>query len=215
MPGIAVVLGAFAVAALLLSLRRWLDHRRYAAVGHLAGAAALGWLCLATWDLGRGLAAYEPRHDGRPVAEIGFERLGEGRFRATLTRLPGGRMQVFEMQGDEWRIQARLLDWTQRARSLGARPRYRLERLESRRSADASQPRTACCSRYALAEDVGPDVWRQAQERTLQARAILPSLAASEYAPMENGAVFRLSLHGGTLSAGRVAGAGTPPGESR
>lgn len=210
MLGTAVVLGVFAAAALLLGLRRWLDHRRYAALAHLAGAAALGWLALGTWDLGRGLAAYEPRIDGRPVAEIAFERIAPGRFRATLTRLPGGRMQVFGMQGEQWRIEARLLDWQGRALALGPVPRYRLEQLESRRTGDPAQPQGPCCSRYALARHDGPDPWQAAGERRILARAIVPGRAASPYAAMEDGAVFRVTPKRGALEIERLGDAAGP-----
>ena len=90
------------------------------------------------------------------VAEVFFEQAGAGRYRATLTRLPSGRMQVFELEGDEWRLDAGGLDWSARAAALGFRRVYQLRSLESRTSAASSAPAS---SRFTLHETRGTDLW--------------------------------------------------------
>ena len=78
------------------------------------------------------LRTYEPIPTNGLVAQVSCERTAPRTFRVTLTRLPEGRMQVFELTGDEWRIEARTLVWKGRATQVGLDPAFRWERLTSR-----------------------------------------------------------------------------------
>jgi hypothetical protein len=128
-----LVLAGFAVVTALVGWSRWLAGRRWAGAGHglLALGAALS--VAVSWPATRQLADYEPEIAGEAaVAELSVEQLGSHRFRVTLTRLPSGRMQVFDLQGNEWQLDVRTLRWTGYAADLGLAPRQRVERLASR-----------------------------------------------------------------------------------
>ena len=84
------------------------------------------------WPLARYVGTYEVRVPERPMAEVFFERIGPSRFRAAVTRVPAGRMQVVELSGDEWRLDLTVLDWADSAVHLGSQPRYRIEAVVSR-----------------------------------------------------------------------------------
>lgn len=129
---VLVVLAGFAVIAALLAWSRWLAGRRWAAAGHLLLTALLGLAVAGGWPVARYVQTFEPWAPERPVAELFFERIGPSRFRAAVTHLPTGRMQVVELAGDEWRLDLRLLDWTEGAAHFGARPRCRVEAVSSR-----------------------------------------------------------------------------------
>src|SRR5262245_46206870 len=129
MTAVAWVFGLFGAVAMLLALSRLAAGRRLAAAWHAALSAALVAAAVVVGVLGADLASYQPRDGHRPIAELYFEQVGTRRYRATLTRMPGGRMQVFELVGDNWRIDARTLDFGGWARAIGGRPGYRLERL--------------------------------------------------------------------------------------
>ena len=132
MLGVIAVCVAFGLLALLLSLSRWLAHRPWAAAGNLA--VGLGLLVFAQWlwPPVLHLQSYEPMRTKAPVAQVHSERTGPSSYRVTLTRLPAGRMQVLEMAGDEWRLDARTLVWIGRAAKLGLPDSYRLDRLSGR-----------------------------------------------------------------------------------
>jgi len=136
---VLAMLAGFAVVSALLAWSRWLGGRRWASLGHLLLALALVATVLAGRPLVGLLETHEVLVPSRPVAELFFERIGPGRYRAALTRLPGGRMQVMDLSGDEWRLELRLLDWSDGAARLGARPRFRIEALASR-PAEATAP---------------------------------------------------------------------------
>ena len=137
MHGVAVVVACFALVALLLAWSRWLAGRRLAAAGHVAMAIAAAAVALLMWSVTAGLESYEPVLRDQPIASLYVERTGPQRFRATLTRLPAGRVQVFELTGDQWRVEARTLDWHGLAAQIGLDRMYRLERLSTRANASA------------------------------------------------------------------------------
>ena len=119
MSAVAWILGLFGLAALLLAVSRLVAARQLAAAGYAALAVLL--VC-ASWSpvaLAADLASYQPRDRDRPIAEIYFEQVGTARYRATVTRLPGGRMQVFELARDAWRLDARTIEFGGWARDRG------------------------------------------------------------------------------------------------
>jgi len=190
---VLVILVGFALVTLLLGWTRWLSDRRWAAAGNLAlglGAAALtAWL----WPVGMHLETYEPHRTGQAVADLFLEQTGSNQFRASLTRFPSGRMQVFELAGAQWRIEARTLTWAGRAAEFGLAPSHRLERLSSR-AAGATDGVDLIQSSFALAEDRGADLWTHAQRGPIWDRALEAGLAASPWQPMANGARFELRI---------------------
>ena len=129
---VLVVLAGFAIIVALLAWSRWLAGRRWAAGGHLLLAVLLGATVALGWPLAQYVETYEVRVPERPVAELFFERIGPGRFRVAVTRVPAGRMQVVELAGDEWRLDLTALDWSEGTVRLGSRPRYRIEAVVSR-----------------------------------------------------------------------------------
>jgi|APFre7841882724_1041349.scaffolds.fasta_scaffold14316_2 hypothetical protein len=204
---VLVILAGFALIALLLGWTRWLSDRRWAAAGHLAlglGATALtAWL----WPLGLHLETYEPHRPGQPVAELFLEQTASSRFRASLTRLPSGRMQVFELAGEQWQIEARTMTWTGRAAELGIGPSHRLERLSSR-SASAAVGVDVIQSAFALAaRDRGADLWSRAQGGPVWDRVLEAGFAASPWQPMANGARFELRIGPTGMQANPLNGA--------
>jgi hypothetical protein len=131
------------------------------------------------------------------VAELFFEQTGASRFRATLTRMPSGRMQVFELTGDQWRLDLRTLQWSERAAQFGPQARYRIERLASRPT-ESGQP--VSVHELAVAGSPVPLLGRLGSARgtpLLEARD-----RAGPWQPMANGARFQVRLtEGGAIEA--------------
>lgn len=190
MAPVQLVLAGFAIVAALLAWSRWLAGRRWASAGHaLLAVVALATLA-GSWSVTRHLASYEPSFQGEAIAELFVEQLGSQRFRLTLTRLPSGRMQVFDLVGDEWQLSARTLAWTGHAADLGLWPRMRLERLASRASGTATgveEPATA----YLLAEPASDGDWPRAG--SVWARVAVATERSSPWQPLVGGARFRVS----------------------
>jgi hypothetical protein len=174
MLGVTYVCVFLGLLALLLAFSRWLAHRPWAAAGNAAVGVTLLLVAHHLWPAVVNLRTYETMPASGPVAQLFMERTGGRTWRVTLTRLPAGRMQVFQVSGDQWRLDARALFWSERATKLGLRPAYRLDRLAVRLSgkpADAADDTgagdepTGASAGFALAdaEEPGEDVWAQAR----------------------------------------------------
>jgi hypothetical protein len=204
-----LVLAGFAIVAALIAWSRWLSGRRWAAAGNLLLALAAALAVGTAWPVARHLETYEPVARGQAVAAVFFERSGPRRYRATLTRLPSGRMQVFELEGDEWRIAAREIGWTPRAAALGLKPVYRLESLGTRAATGAEAPAP---SAFALSEPRGADLWARAAPGSTWSTVAVRSERGSSWRPMSDGARFEVRLEADALV---VEARGGPAGQDR
>lgn len=191
MHAVTLVLAGFGSLVLLLALSRWLAGRRWAMAGHFALAMAL--LAAAVWfePVATHLETYQQRRPHLPVAQVYGERTSSRSFRVTLTRLPGGQMQVFEVSGDQWRIDARTLAWQKLAADLGLKPGFRLDRL-SARYVRAAEPSDATPSSYGLSEERGDDVWAQARTGAGWSRFAVADHAYGPWAPLADGARYEV-----------------------
>jgi len=200
MQAVAIVLACFGALTLLVALSRWLAGRRWASAGHLGLAALLLTIAVPLQPVASNLATYQPRHIDRPVAQVFCERTASRTHRITLTRLPEGRMQVFEVTGDEWRLDARTLTWRGRAVDLGLQPGFRLNRL-STRFLRTTEPAGSSPSSYALSEEIGEDVWAQARTGTHWARYAVADHAYGPWRPLAQGARYEIWLDATGLQA--------------
>jgi hypothetical protein len=214
MHGGIVVLAGFALIALLLAWSRWLARRRLAAAGHLLLAAVAATVVLFLWPVLQSLHSYSPAVPGATVAELSFEQTGSRSYLATLTRLPDGRSQVFQLTGDQWRLDGRTLEWRGLAADLGLRPVFRLERLTARRTR-ADDGDEGPTSSFALSDSSGEDVWAKSRTHPLWRRFVQGEHAEGAWQPLADRARFTVRLAGNALSiepANEAAGVGELPG---
>jgi hypothetical protein len=116
-------------------------------------------------------------------------------------------MQILEMAGDEWRLDARTLVWTGRAAALGLPDSFRLDRLGARylQTESASPPAS-----YALTDEdePGEDIWAQARTNSGWAGRIDARHAYSPWRALADGARYDIALV-------RPAGGAEPELEAR
>jgi hypothetical protein len=126
------------------------------------------------------------------AARVSMRQLGE-RYYAVSVQAKGEPPRHFELRGDEWQIDARVLKWRATGNLLGFDTVYRLERL-SGRYGDITQERKAPRTVHALAEDPGLDFWsllRKHHQYVPLADALYGSAA---YVPMAEGAEYAVSV---------------------
>ena len=193
MLGVLFVLVFFAVVALLLGFSRWLAHRPWAAAANVAIGVLLLVIAHAFWPAVLHLRTYERIPANAPVAQVYCERTGAQTFRVTLTRLPSGRMQIYEVAGDEWRLDVRTLVWKERARQLGLPASYRLERLSARyvraehpvpTNEEGTAMRLPDGFALADADEVGEDIWSQARTGQRWSAEVEPGRAYGPWRPL-------------------------------
>ncbi len=135
----------------------------------------------------------------RPVATIETRQLGPQLFEATLTTPatatePGGSVKRYQVHGDQWRIEARLLKWKPWANVLGLDTQYRLDRLSGRYESTAdelSAPRSV----YDLGPEPGNiDMWTMARKSKRYAPMVDSFYGGGAFMPMANGARYEVWL---------------------
>jgi len=99
----------------------------------------------------------------------------------------------YEIRGDEWQIDARVLKWKGMATLLGLDTLYRFERVAGR-YADTAQEKSAPRTVHALSTEAGFDLWSALKQhhRWLPLADALYGSAA--YAPMADGAQYSVNV---------------------
>jgi hypothetical protein len=189
---LAAALALFGVVAGLLALARSGRRSKVSAVGHALLACVLLGTAAWLWPIGAGLEGYDHLREGRAVAELQFEQLEPDRFRVTMTRLPGGRMQVFDVTGHAWRLDARTLTWQGPAARAGIAPRYQLDRLTGLGSADAAD--VAPLVTYELGDARSLRLWQQLRGAAWWRRLVVARQVYGPNAPMVDGARYEIGL---------------------
>jgi len=126
------------------------------------------------------------------ISTIEFRSVAPDAYRARLM-VRGETDRLFELRGDEWQLDARIVNWTPPATILGLEPIYRLERLSGRYSEierEQSEPRTV----HALTEPQKIDVWSVAHRFPILLPGVDAYYGTATYVPMVDGARFEISL---------------------
>ncbi len=190
---IALLVAIFGALLLILACQRLLRARFLAA----GGSALMGLLLLTGAGLffviSLNLHTYARLTYERPVAVLVFEQRSPQHFRATLTEMPGGEMQIFVLAGDEWQLDARVLKWKGWANLLGLDAQYRLERVSGRHR-DLGQGRRAERTVYGLSENPGVDLWQLSTQYPNWLPFVDAVYGSATYMPMANGARYEVSI---------------------
>lgn len=189
----------FAAAALcgllaLLALRR--PPRRRRGPASWLTALVMLVLALALAALGVALRQFERLGTDHPVATLHVTALGPQRFRVELDRGDGD-PRSYELLGDQWQLDARVLRWRLPALLAGAPPLYRLERL-SGRYADIVQEREATRSVHALDEGTLaalPDLFDLKRTHPRWLPFVDARYGSAAYLPLLDGARYEVSFN--------------------
>ena len=182
------------VSAKLLIGRGWL-------LGWLRGM--LGLVLLAA-SVVFGLSAldfysYKQMDKDASIANVSFTRLASQQFKVSLVD-SAGTEAIYELSGDLWQLDARVLKWSKAMRSLGLTPGYRLDRLSGRYVAleeERNAPRTV----YELSNSRSVlDVWQWLRDFGSDS-LISASYGSATYLPMADGALFSVRLSQTGLAA--------------
>ena len=126
------------------------------------------------------------------AARVTTRQLGERHFAVSL-QAKKAPPKHFELRGDEWQIDARVLKWRGAGNLLGLDTLYRLERL-SGRYGDVASERAAPRTAHELAEESALDLWaltRRYQRYVPLADAMYGSAA---FVPMAEGAEYVVTV---------------------
>jgi hypothetical protein len=201
MTTIYIGIGVFLVLGLVLLAkglhRLW---RRKLMRGSLQGLAGLLFISLAALaiSVAMNLYTYQVFNQEELVAEVRFEEIGPQYYRIYFS--PAGEAaRLFEMRGDEWQIDTRILKWNGLANILGMQTVYRLDRL-SGRYRSVEQERDSLRTVHDLSSSKGLDLWAWSREHQHSVPWIDAIYGSAAYMPMANRAQYTVTVsHSGLI----------------
>jgi hypothetical protein len=126
------------------------------------------------------------------AARVSMRQLGERRY--VLSVQPQGQpARHFEVRGDEWQMDARVLKWRAMGTLLGFDTLYRLERLSGRYGSVAAEragPRTV----HDLSEETSLDLWSLVRQHHAYVPFADALYGSAVYVPMSEGAEYTVSV---------------------
>lgn len=192
LPGLAGVLGLLLLVRALGALGEKKPVSGLIGVGF--GGALLA-AAVAVVMAGLDVQTYSRLTYERPVATIDLTQRGPHDFDAALREADGqggfGPAHAYELYGDEWRIEARVLKWKPWANVLGLDAQYRLDRLAGEYFDTQAElhDRRSVYDLHPIAN--GLDLWQVA--RTNKGSAFVDTLYGSAaLMPMANGARYEV-----------------------
>lgn len=182
--GLGLVYSAFR----LLSGSHWLLGWLRGMTGLLLVAAGFV-VAMTAFDL----LSYRQVLTDKPIATISFERLSPQHYRAILVD-NAGRERRFDIAGDQWQLDARIIRWTSFIAGLGVKPAYKLDRLGGR-YLSLDKERQSERSLHSLAETnaVGVDLWPLLQSAS-HWLPIEAQYGSATFLPMDDGALYGISM---------------------
>ncbi len=187
---IAIVLS---LAFLWLTIRRIRSSRWISSGLHTGLAVLFAVLAVILAGIAINIHSYQRLTYEQAVAELMFKKIADRQFLVRMDQ-PNGRSDVYDLRGDQWQLDARVLKWQGLANLLGYDAMYRLERLSGRYSnadEEISESRTV----YDLAGfESGVDLWQWVQGHQNYLPWLDAIYGSATYLPMTDGAAYSVTL---------------------
>jgi len=131
--------------------------------------------------------------DEQLVGRIKFSESAPEQYVARLMLEGEQRDSVFEILGDEWQMDARVITWKPPMTLLGLEPIYQLDRLSGRYS-EVEEELSKHRSVHSLSEPVTLDAWQFARKYPKLLPGVDAHYGTATYLPMADGAVFEVTM---------------------
>ena len=168
-------------------------RRPVRATRSLAGGAVTACAGGASTMLAFSYFGYFQLVDEQLVGQIKFTESAPEHYVARLMLEGEERDQMFEILGDEWQMDARVITWEPPMTLLGLDPIFRLDRLSGRYS-EVEEELSKHRSVHALSEPVTMDVWQFARKYPKLMPGVDAHYGTATYLPMAHGATFEVTM---------------------
>lgn len=187
-----LILGLVALAFLFFGLRMLL--RRGWLLGWLRGMAGAGFVFLASCV---GLAAldlrsYKQVEVDAPIAAVSFEQLGDQYYRATFVPTETGAPLQFDLRGDQWQLDARIVRWRGPLRTIGGKPGFRLDRISGRYLSIEDQRSRALTDYSLVDQERVVDFWAWVYRHRGWVPWVDADYNSATFIPMADGALYEV-----------------------
>lgn len=164
-------------------------------MGWLRGMLGLGLLAfgIAVGILASDIYSYRQVMNDAPVATISFEPIDE-QFFNVLVADTSGKESRFQIHGDQWQMDVRMVRLSGYLSGFDLKPAYRLDKV-SGRFYDIQKETTAKRAPQVIASSLlGIDWWSFVNNHPAWFSVVEASLGAARYLPMRPNASFEISM---------------------
>ncbi|GAA5525573.1 hypothetical protein Maes01_02143 [Microbulbifer aestuariivivens] len=144
--------------------------------------------------------SYRNLADEHSIGTLSFRQLDKQHYEAKFAD-EDGVAQTFELRGDQWQLDTRLLKWKGPLARWGVQPAYRLDRV-SGRYLTLQDERTMERTVHELdGSNYGVDVWASLRGISKRMSFVDAVYGSAAFLPMADGAVYEVRIgHNGLLA---------------
>lgn len=153
----------------------------------LALAALFVFVCL-------DLVSYQRILSDKPILTISFQKQDEQLFISTVSYIEEGTESTYELYGEQWQIDARVIRWRGLIAMFGTKPGYRLDRLSGRYYSLEDERRKKRSVHQLEQSEYGLDMWHWMKDNGSFLSIFDAVYGSATYLPMEDGAIYQVSL---------------------
>ena len=137
--------------------------------------------------------SYNNLKSEQAIATLGFSREGSQQYKVSLVE-PDGIEHFYELKGDLWQLDARILKWNNTMAGLGLSTGYRLDRLSGRYYSleDESEAERSLYQLNPGSKQL--DIWQLLHSSGNSLGLLDANYGSATYLPMADGALFAVSL---------------------
>ena len=199
---VSVLIAIIGLAFAATGIRRLFQRRFLKAAGLELSGLVFILLASSSFLLASNLHTYQRLTFEQEVAEVTFERLNEQEYRAEIKALDSDSLQVVNIRGDEWQLDAQVLTWKGVATLFGLDANYRLHRI-SGRYIDIDEEKNSPRSVYSLVqktelptviEDQNFDLWQFAHKYKSWMRWVDAAYGSAVFLPMTDSAKYSVAI---------------------
>jgi hypothetical protein len=190
--GVAVVFAIIAILILLLSLRLLIGNWILAWLRGTAGLILVGCaivLGFAAWDI----HSYQQISDTRPIATLTFSKIDDKQFNINLIDQSGNE-QRYQLSGDLWQLDVRVLKWFDALARVGVKPGYQLDRLSGRYLSLSDEQKLPHTVVELRSRQSFFDIWSQLHAVNRYFSLVEAQEDSASYLPMADGALYSVSI---------------------
>jgi hypothetical protein len=193
--GTGIILGFISILGLiliLLSVARLYQRRMISAGLHGFSGLVLVLSSLLVFSVSLNLHTYQRLTYEQAIAELTFQKISPQYFKVIL-KLSEDNTKVYDLYGNEWQLDARVLKWHGIANLFGLDANYRLERISGRYreiQQERSKPRTV----FSLSDSAGLDLWSLVKQYGKWFPWIDAYYGSAAFMPMADQANYRVSI---------------------
>jgi hypothetical protein len=149
--------------------------------------------------IGLNIQTYNRLSEENPVATLALKQTGDRVFAATVTELndkgePVGTPRIYDLNGDQWQVDARVITWKSWAAVLGLDAQYELENIWGRDVANPNDLRAK--GERLVVERPGIDLMAVAETlgNFSPVQVSQRDFGSAVYMPMYDGAVYNICI---------------------